>query len=198
MEERTEEGHRPLRVLVVDDNRDAADSLALLVRVWGHDVRVAYDGVEGLRTARAFEPHCLLLDVGLPKLDGFRLAQNLREQAAKSGAKLVALTAFSDKETVDRALEAGFDYHFVKPADPDLIRRLLEMLQKVLKLTEKTEAIAQQTVELTKETKTLLTDVKEEMKEVKEDIKEVKEELREVKQDLREVRNGGDPGAKSS
>ncbi len=148
--------------------------------------------------ACAFEPHCLLLDVGLPKLDGFRLAENLREQATKRGAKLVALTAFSDKDTVDRALEAGFDYHFVKPADPDLIRRLLVMLQKVLKLTEKTEALAKETVELTKETKTLLTDVKEEMKEVKEDIKEVKEELREVKQDLRDVRNGKDQGTQSS
>ena len=198
MVERGREEHPPLRVLVVDDNRDAADSLALLVRAWGHEVRVAYDGVEGLRTARAFEPDCMLLDLGLPKLDGFRLAEVLRAQATGRGAKLIALTAFSDKETVNRALEAGFDYHFVKPADPDLIRRLLVMLQKVLKLTEKTEALAKETVELTKETKTLLTDVKQEMKEVKEDIKEVKQELREVKEDLREVRDHKDDDTKSA
>jgi len=185
------EGRRPLRVLVVDDNHDAADSLALLVRLWGHEARVAYDGVEGLRSACAHEPDCVLLDVGLPKLDGYHLARRLREEVGLRQSKLVALTAYSDEHNIHRAWEAGFDFHFVKPADPDMIRRLLTMLDRVLRLTEQTETLAQQTVELTKETKTLLTDVKQEMKEVKADIKEVKEELREVKEDLRDVRNNG-------
>jgi CheY-like chemotaxis protein len=190
---RSTEGLRPLRVLVVDDNKDAADSLALLIRLWGHEVRVAYDGADGLRKAGDEAPDCVLLDIGLPRIDGYDVARRLRADPRLQKAKLVALTAFSDAPKVHRAWEAGFDYHFVKPADPDLIRRLLTMLDKVLRLTEKTEALAQQTVELTKETKTLLTDVKQEMKEVKEEIKEVKEEIREVKQDLRDVRTNGGP-----
>ncbi len=191
---RTREGRRPLRVLVVDDNRDAADSLALLLRMWGHEVRVAYDGVEGLRSACAYEPDCALLDIGLPKLDGYSLARRFRDEQNLRRTKLIALTAYSGEHTISRAHEAGFDYHFVKPADPDLIRRLLAMLEKVLRLTEKTETLAKETMELTRETKTLLTDVKEEMKEVKQDMKEVKQELREVKEELRDVRSGDDKG----
>ena len=178
-----------LRVLVVEDNRDAADSLALLIRMWGHEARVAYDGVEGLRLADEYAPDCLILDIGLPKLDGYRLARHLRQIEALREAKLVALTAYSDEQHVNRALEAGFDYQFVKPGDPDAIRRLLAMLDKVLQMTAKTENLAQQTVNLTKETKNLLHDVKQEMQAVKEEIQEVKEELREVKNDIQEVRH---------
>jgi CheY-like chemotaxis protein len=136
MAEGIREGHRPFRVLVVDDNRDAADSLALLVQLWGHEVHVAYDGADGLRTACTFEPDCLLLDVSLPKLDGYRLARLLREQESLRGSKLIALTAYSDEHNIHRAREAGFDYHLVKPADPDVIRSLLTMLKKVFKLSE--------------------------------------------------------------
>ena len=98
MTERGPAGPRPYRVLVVDDNQDAADTLALLVRIWGHDARVAYDGVEGLRTACAFQPDCLVLDIGLPKLDGYSLAQQIRQGAATAHMKLIALTAYSDEE----------------------------------------------------------------------------------------------------
>ena len=128
----------------------------------------------------------------MPKVDGYRLARYVREQEALSGSKLVALTAYSDEHNIHRVHLAGFDYHLVKPADPDVIRRLLTMLDKVVKLTEKTQALAEQTVELTKETKTLLTDMTQEVREVKEDIKEVKEELREVKKDLGDLRSGGE------
>jgi two-component system OmpR family response regulator len=186
------EGQRPLRVLVVDDNRDAADTMALMVQLWGHAARVAYDGLEGLRTALEYEPDCLLLDIGMPRMDGYHLAQRLRAEESLRQSKLVAMTAYSDELNVRRAWEAGFDYHLVKPADPEVIRSILAMLDKVLRLTEKTESLADRTVELTKETKTLLTDVKEEMKEVKQDIKEVKEDLREVKQDLRGMRAKSD------
>ncbi len=185
------EGQRPLRVLVVDDNRDAADTMALMVQMWGHSTRVAYDGVEGLRSALEYEPDCLLLDIGMPRMDGYQLARQLRARAAHCRLKLVAMTAYSDELNVRRAWEAGFDYHLVKPADPEIIRSILKMLDEVLRLTEQTESLANRTVALGKETKTLLTDVKEEIEEVKQDIKEVKEDLREVKQDLRDLRAEG-------
>jgi CheY-like chemotaxis protein len=186
------EGQRPLRVLVVDDNRDAADTMALMVQMWGHVARVAYDGVEGLSAALEYEPDCLLLDIGMPRMDGYQLARQVRAKEALRESKLVAMTAYSDELNVRRAWEAGFDYHLVKPADPEVIRSILTMLEKVLRLSEQTESLANHTAELTKETKSLLTDVKEEIKEVKHDIKEVKEDLREVKQDLRGIRAEGD------
>jgi CheY-like chemotaxis protein len=192
------DGLRPLRVLVVDDNRDAADSLALLITLWGHETRVAYDGFEALQAARAYAPDCMLVDIGMPRLDGYHLAKRLRADEELRKAKLVALTAYSDEHNIHRAWEAGFDYHFVKPADPEMIRKLLAMLDKMLKLTEKTEPLAQQTGEMTKETKWFLTDVKEEMKECKEDIKEVKQGLREIKHDLRDVRGSGQNSSNSS
>src|SRR5215211_313987 len=87
-----------LHVLVVDDNKDAADSLALLLQLWGYVVRVAYDGSSGLRAALAYQPDCLFLDVGLPDLDGCTLARQLRAQSGLGRAKFVALTAYSDEE----------------------------------------------------------------------------------------------------
>src|SRR6266702_3932849 len=83
------------RVLIVDDNRDAADSLAMLARVWGYEARVAYDGEAALETALTFRPDCLLLDIGLPRLDGYALARRVRQQPGLETAKLVALSAYS-------------------------------------------------------------------------------------------------------
>jgi CheY-like chemotaxis protein len=137
MAEQGTEGLRPYRVLVVDDNQDAADTLALLVRIWGHDARVAYDGVEGLRTACAFQPDCMLLDIGLPKLDGYSLARKIRQGEATAHMKLIALTAYSNEEHHRRAREVGFDYQIVKPADPNAVRQVLALLQKVLQSTQK-------------------------------------------------------------
>jgi len=176
------EGKRPLRVLIVDDNRDAADSLAVLARLWGYDVRTVYDGAEALDAARAFQPDCLVLDIGLPGLDGYGVAQVVRQQPALNDAKLIALSAYSSEEHRRRAREAGFEHYLVKPADPDTVERLLKMLQHALKLAARTEALAQQNVELARETKELLTEVKDEIKEVKQELREVKEELRDVKE----------------
>src|SRR5262245_26277347 len=106
---------RPLRVLVVDDNRDAADSLGLLLRLWGYDCRVADDGAAGLEMARAYRPDCLVLDLGMPRLDGYGLAEQLRHEPGLERTKLVALTAYSDEDRVRRAREVGFDFHLVKP-----------------------------------------------------------------------------------
>src|SRR5262245_35005774 len=100
-----------LHVLVVDDNRDAADSLCLLLRLWGYDCRVAYDGAAGLRAACDYQPDCWLLDIAMPGLDGYTLARRVRAQPSLVRAKLVALTAYSDETHVRRSQEAGFDLH---------------------------------------------------------------------------------------
>lgn len=173
-----------LHVLVVDDNKDAADTLALLLTVWGYDVRVAYDGASGLRVADAYRPECLFLDIGLPGLDGFDLARQVRQLPGMTRAKLIALTAYSDETYVRRAKEAGFDYHLVKPAPPSEIERLLKMLERVMRLAETTEELAKQNVSLANETKELLQEVRQDIREVKEEVREIKEELREVKETM--------------
>src|SRR5579872_4232263 len=138
----TEAGKRPVRVLVVDDNRDAADSLCALLHVWGYEARAAYDGNAGLEVASALLPDCLFLDIGLPGLDGYALARRLRDHPVLKGAKLVALSAYADRE---RSRAAGFDYHFVKPADPDELEALLKMLTEVLKVASQTQKLAEET-----------------------------------------------------
>jgi CheY-like chemotaxis protein len=177
---------RVLRVLVVDDNRPAADSLSVLLRTWGYECRVAYDGRSGLEAACAHRPDCLVLDINMPGMNGYALAARVRGQPGLEKVKLIALTAYSDHEHVERAKEAGFEHYFVKPADPDELGRLLDMMNEVIRLATRTEELARRNVELATEAKELLQDVKQ-------DIREVKEELREVKEQLREVRDAG-PG----
>ncbi|MFL5338681.1 MAG: response regulator [Gemmataceae bacterium] len=177
-----------MRVLIVDDNRDAADSLATLVRLWGFDARTAYDGVAGLEAAAEYRPDCLMLDIGMPRMDGYTLAQRLRQQPDLSRARMVALSAYSGEEHQRRVRESGFDHWLVKPAHPDVLQRLLHMIQQAIKLAERTEALARQNVELARETKAMLSEVKAE-------IKDVKQELREVREELRETRTGHDAGS---
>ncbi len=177
-------------MLIVDDCRDAADTLAILIRFWGYDVRVAYEGRAALETARSFRPDCLLLDIGLPGLDGYLIARHLRADPALARVKLIALTAYGSPEDQHRVREAGFDYHLVKPAEPDEIRRYVTVMEQALRLAEKTEALAQQNVELAREAKTLLTDVKEEIKEVKQELREVKEDIKDIKEDAGRARKG--------
>jgi two-component system, OmpR family, response regulator len=167
----------PLRVLVVDDNEDAADSLGLLLRLWGHEARVAYDGAEALEAARAFRPDCLFLDIALPGMDGYQLARQLREEPALARAKLVALSAYSNDEHVARVKEAGFDHQLIKPADPSEVEGLLKMLSEV-------RALARETRDLIGEARDDLKEVRQEIKEVRQGIREVKEELHEVKDAL--------------
>lgn len=180
-----EEPRDVLRVLVVDDNQDAADTFSWLLERWGYDVRVAYDGESGLDAAVAHRPHCLFMDIGMPRMTGYELARRVREQPGLDRAKLIALTAYSDEAHVRRAREAGFDYHVVKPADPADIERLLNMLKDVYKLMEKTEDLAQQSVGLAGQTKELLREVRQDIREVKAEVKELKQELREVKEELK-------------
>jgi two-component system OmpR family response regulator len=167
-----------LRVLVVDDNRDAADSLCTLLKIWGYDCRVAYDGNEGLEVARDYRPDCLLLDICMPRMDGYLLARHLRQQSGMEKVKLIALTAYSDEWHVSHIREAGFDYHLVKPADPSDIERILTMLNEVVRLAGRTEELARLNVAIASETRDLIQEVKEDIREIKDEVKEIKEELR--------------------
>jgi len=113
------------KILVVDDNRDSAMSLSLLLELDGHEVRRAYDGVEALEIAEDFRPEITLLDIGMPRLDGYGAARELRRRDWARDSLLVALTGWGQQEDKRLAREAGFDHHMVKPVDPDALRRLL-------------------------------------------------------------------------
>jgi PAS domain S-box-containing protein len=114
------------RILVVDDNADVADSLALFLRVEGHQVHVANDGPGALDAAATFRPEVVLLDIGLPGMDGYEVARRLRQQASGNELLMVAVTGYGQEEDRHRADEAGFDAHLVKPADLNALKRLLD------------------------------------------------------------------------
>ena len=115
------------RILVVDDNVDAAESLArLLKRLYGQDVRVSHDGPGALESAAQFFPEVVLLDIGMPGMDGYEVAQRLRQDPNFSPLKLVALTGWGQETDRLRSKAVGFDLHLVKPVDPDALRRFLE------------------------------------------------------------------------
>ncbi|HWM93790.1 MAG TPA: ATP-binding protein, partial [Thermoanaerobaculia bacterium] len=113
------------RILVVDDNRDAADSLALLLRMKGNEVHTAYDGLEAIGAVAVFHPDVVLLDIGLPKLDGYEAARRIREQGGGAGIMLVALTGWGQEEDRRRSKEAGFDHHMTKPVEFAALQKLL-------------------------------------------------------------------------
>jgi PAS domain S-box-containing protein len=118
--------HKGRRILVVDDNADSALSLALLLRLGGHEVRTALDGESGLHVAREFRPQVVLLDIGLPRMDGYEVARRLRAEEKGAPRLLVlAMTGYGQDEDRRRSREAGCDHHLVKPVDPDELRRLL-------------------------------------------------------------------------
>jgi PAS domain S-box-containing protein len=118
-------GRPALRVLIADDNADQADGLALLLQMEGDDVRISYDGPGVLEAARSFRPQVVLLDIGMPGLDGYQVARRLRESPETRGALLVAMTGWGQEEDVRRSWEAGFDHHLTKPFEPALIEKLL-------------------------------------------------------------------------
>ncbi len=118
-----------VRVLLVDDNADAADSLAMLLRLWGHEVAVAHDGPTALRTAEALDPQVALLDIGLPGMDGYALARRLRAQPGLGPIVLAALTGWGQEDDRRRSQEAGFDHHLLKPVDLSDLRELLALVR---------------------------------------------------------------------
>ena len=113
------------RVLIIEDNRDAADMLRLVLQIQGHDVRTAHSGPEGVRLAGEWRPEVILCDIGLPGLDGYAVAAALRSNPATSRARLVAITGYGGEENRRRALEAGFDQHLTKPVSPDQLQETL-------------------------------------------------------------------------
>lgn len=118
-------GINQVRVLVVDDNSDAAESLRMLLEVDGHEVLVAHSGPAAVQQAAAWKPEVILLDIGLPGLDGYQVADILRRSEATAAATIVAMTGFGQEGDIARAMAAGFDQHMIKPVDPE---RLLTML----------------------------------------------------------------------
>jgi DNA-binding response OmpR family regulator len=114
----------PKKVFVVDDNRDAADTLGMFLTLEGYDVRVAYDGDDAIEKAHDFQPEVALLDIGLPGKDGYEIARTIRSER-EDDVMLIAVTGYASEADVARAREAGFDYHFSKPPNlPALLKRI--------------------------------------------------------------------------
>jgi CheY-like chemotaxis protein/two-component sensor histidine kinase len=113
------------RILIVDDLRDSAESLELLLRLAGHETRIAFDGVEAVEVADAFRPDVVLLDLGMPRLDGFEACRRIRAQPWANGVLFVAVTGWGQDTERQRSREAGFDAHLVKPVDFEELDELL-------------------------------------------------------------------------
>jgi len=112
------------RVLVAEDIPDAAEMMRLMIECMGHDVRVAADGVQAVEIAREFHPQIALLDIGMPRMDGYEAARQIRTALGRS-IFLVALTGWGQEEDQRRAHAAGFDHHMTKPAEPDVLESLI-------------------------------------------------------------------------
>jgi len=121
--------HSPPRcVLIADDNDDAAESLAVLLRMEGHEVVVVANGRDALDAVRSLRPIVVLLDIGMPDLSGYEVARQLRQSQEGRSLTLIAVTGWGQERDKLRALEAGFDHHFTKPIDPNI---LLELMSRV-------------------------------------------------------------------
>lgn len=118
---------KSLRILVVEDNTDQAHSLAELLEMWGHEVAVASDGLAGIERARSFHPDVVIMDIGLPVLDGYQAARLLRADPSTSQMLLIALTGYGQDEDRRQAKDAGFDLHLTKPADLEALRQALTL-----------------------------------------------------------------------
>ncbi len=113
------------RVLVVDDNEDAANTIAALLKASGHTVEIAYDGPSAIAKALRAQPEFVFLDIGLPVMDGFAVCARLRLEPLLRGARIIAVTAYAGDENRRKATEAGFDDYLVKPVDPRFLESLL-------------------------------------------------------------------------
>jgi CheY-like chemotaxis protein len=116
--------------LIVDDNRDSADTLGMLLRIMGNETRTAYDGQQGLEAASEFRPDVTLLDIGLPKINGHEACRRIREQPWGRAMVLIAVTGWGQEEDLRRSHEAGFDRHLVKPVDTGALMKMLAELEK--------------------------------------------------------------------
>jgi signal transduction histidine kinase/DNA-binding response OmpR family regulator len=127
--------HHPRRILIVDDHPDVTRSLARLLRLSGHEVRTSLDGPTALEELASFRPEIVLLDIGLPGMDGYEVAQSIRKQPDSGSLVLIALTGYGQDEDRRRSREAGFDHHLVKPVDPDA---LLSIVSRAVSLAVET------------------------------------------------------------
>ena len=167
----------PLSILLADDNRDAADVLAVHLGLLGHSVQVVYDGTSAVRAAFADPPDCAILDIMMPGLDGYAVARELRANPSTRGTKLLALTAHSENEIGSRIVEAGFDRHFVKGREgPRGMEGLIQTLDNIRILATKAR-------DLLHEAKAEFRGMKDELREVKEGLKEVGEELKDIRKE---------------
>jgi CheY-like chemotaxis protein len=114
------------RILVADDNRDAGETLAMLLRLDGHEVHVATDGLEAVEMFGRVNPDVAILDIGMPGLSGHEVARRIRQLNSGSGVTLIAVTGWGQRADKERAVESGFDHHFTKPVEPTVLSRLLE------------------------------------------------------------------------
>jgi two-component system CheB/CheR fusion protein len=119
------------RILVVDDNRDSADSLSMLLKIMGHDVRTAYDGPEAIESVAQYHPDVVLLDIGLPSMSGYDVARALQESPDRARRVLIAVTGYGQDEDRRRSHEAGFDHHLVKPVDAAALDKLIASFPSV-------------------------------------------------------------------
>ena len=118
------------RLMVIDDNKDAAESMSMLFELWGHEVICAYDGRAALETAAKYRPDAVFLDIGLPGMDGYEIAERLRELPESAHTVLVAITGYGQDEDRRRSREAGIDHHLVKPVSPETLHKLLDSLTR--------------------------------------------------------------------
>jgi CheY-like chemotaxis protein len=116
---------RSARVLLIDDNVDLARCLARLLEIHGHDVRIAHDGPSGIDQARAWNPEFVLLDIGLPGMDGFQVASLLRQNEATQDTVIIAISGYGHEEDRARSKQAGFDHHLVKPINSDELAMIM-------------------------------------------------------------------------
>jgi PAS domain S-box-containing protein len=122
---------KQLHILVIEDNRDAADSLRLLLTLLGHEARVAHTGPEGVAAAKEWKPDVVLCDIGLPGMDGYEASRQIRRLPGMSKVLLAAITGYGHESDVQRCKESGIDYHFLKPIDPAKLRQLLASAKKM-------------------------------------------------------------------
>jgi CheY-like chemotaxis protein len=113
-------------VLVADDNRDAGETLAMLLRLDGHEVHVATDGLEAIEMFARVQPEIAILDIGMPGLSGHEVARRIRDQPSERPVTLIAVTGWGQKADKDRAAASGFDHHFTKPVEPSVLSALLQ------------------------------------------------------------------------
>jgi len=121
-----------MRVLLIEDHADTAQTTAMILRMAGYDVEVAPDGEMGVAAARARQPDVILLDIGLPGMNGWQVAHELLSQSAQKRPLLVAISGLAGEEGPSRSLEAGIDLHLLKPVDPEYLQKLLFRFRRVI------------------------------------------------------------------